>query len=109
MDFSSPGRESRPSGKTHGTVYFPVISTVHRLENFAKGNVCFFCILFVLNHNLSIMDKISCQVCSTFFCASVPSMFRHLEQVHQNDPGLHVTCDVLGCQRSFTKVRAKHL
>ena len=50
------------------------------------------------------MDKVCCQVCLTFVCSSVPLMFRHLNQVHRNDPGLHITCDIVGCQRSFKKV-----
>ena len=24
--------------------------------------------------------------------------------VHQNDPGLHITCDISGCQLTFTRV-----
>jgi hypothetical protein len=50
------------------------------------------------------MAPINCQVCTHFFTVSISEMVSHLVLVHQNDPGLHIKCDVPGCQATFGRV-----
>lgn len=50
------------------------------------------------------MNPINCQVCTNFFTSCISEMVSHLVLVHQNDPGLHIICDVPGCQSTFGRV-----
>ena len=50
------------------------------------------------------MNPINCQVCAHFFTTSISEMVSHLVLVHQNDPGLHIICDVPGCISTFSRV-----
>ena len=50
------------------------------------------------------MNRINCQVCRDFFTATISDMVSHLVLVHQNDPGIHIICEVPGCQSTFGRV-----
>lgn len=50
------------------------------------------------------MNGIRCQICVNFFAPSLSKMVSHLVRVHKDDPGLHIVCDVPGCQSTFSKV-----
>ena len=50
------------------------------------------------------MNEVRCQICVNFFAPSLSKMVSHLVRVHKDDPGLHIVCDVPGCQSTFSKV-----